>query len=72
MAFDEDWTFTYVNAQAEALLERPRDEPVGACVWNELPEAIGSTFQDRYKTAVEEARTVEFLEYYSPSTAGSR
>ncbi|MEF8865192.1 MAG: ATP-binding protein [Salinibacter sp.] len=66
MALDEDWTLTYVNAQAEALLERPREELVGRCVWDEFPDAVGSTFQDKYETAVEEARTVEFLEYYSP------
>jgi PAS domain S-box len=66
VALDEDWTLTYVNAQAEALLERPREELVGRCVWDEFPDAVGSTFQDKYETAVEEARTVEFLEYYSP------
>ena len=66
VALDEDWILTYVNVQAEALLERPRDELVGRCVWDEFPEAVGSTFQDKYETAVEEDRTVEFLEYYSP------
>jgi len=63
VALDEDWTFTYVNAQAEALLERPRDELLGRNVWDECPEAVGSTFQNKYETAVEEDRTVEFLEY---------
>jgi PAS domain S-box-containing protein len=63
VALDEDWTFTYVNAQAEALLERPRDELLGRNVWDECPGAVGSTFQNKYETAVEEDRTVEFLEY---------
>jgi len=66
VALDEDWTLTYVNAQAEALLERPRDELLGQHVWDEFPEAVGSTFQHKYETAVEEERTVEFLEYYPP------
>ena len=66
VALDEDWTLTYVNAQAEALLERPRDELLGRRIWDEFPEAVGSTFQEQYETAVEEERTVEFLEYYPP------
>lgn len=66
VALDEDWTFTYVNAQAEALLERPRNDLIGQNVWDEFPEAVGSTFQEKYETAVEEDRTVEFLEYYPP------
>jgi PAS domain S-box-containing protein len=66
VALDEDWTLTYVNAQAEALLERPREELLGQNVWDEFPEAVGSTFQEKYETAIEEDRTVEFLEYHPP------
>ncbi|MFB6098991.1 MAG: PAS domain S-box protein, partial [Salinibacter sp.] len=66
VALDEDWTFTYVNAQAETLLERPREELLGQNVWDEFSEAVGSTFQEKYETAIEEDRTVEFIEYYPP------
>ena len=66
VAVDEDWTFTYVNAQAEAFLERPREDLVGRTLWDEFPEVIGSTFQAKYQTAVEEETTVEFTEYYPP------
>ena len=65
-AIDEDWTFTYVNAQAEGFLERSRDELVGRNLWDEFPEATGSTFQERYETAIEKDVTVEFIEYYPP------
>jgi PAS domain S-box-containing protein len=65
-AIDEAWTFTYVNNQAEAFLERSRDELVGRNVWDEFPEAIGSTFQERYETAIEKDTTVEFIEHYPP------
>ena len=66
VALDENWTLTYVNAHAEALLERPREDLVGQNLWDEFPEAVGSTFQEKYETAVEENRTVEFLDYYPP------
>lgn len=66
VALDEDWHFTYVNAQAEEILERDRGELVGESLWDEFPEAIGSTFEQKYRTAMEEGRTVEFFEYYPP------
>ncbi len=66
VALDENWTLTYVNGQAEVLLERSRDELLGKNVWDEFSEAVGSTFQEKYETAVIEDRTVEFLEYYPP------
>ena len=66
VALDEDWTLTYVNAQAETLLERPREELLGQNLWNEFPEAVDSTFQEKYETAIEEDRTAEFIEYYPP------
>lgn len=66
VALDEDWRFTYVNVQAEEILERDRGELVGESLWDEFPEAIGSTFEQKYRTAMEEGRTVEFFEYYPP------
>ncbi len=66
VALDEDWILTYVNAQAETLLERPREELLGRNIWDAFPGAAGSTFQENYETAMAEERTVEFLEYYPP------
>jgi PAS domain S-box-containing protein len=68
VALDEDWSFTYVNAQAETLLERSRTELLGRNVWDEFPEAVGSTFQQKLETAIEERTTVEFTEFYPPLT----
>lgn len=65
-ALDDDWNFTYVNAQAEDLLERSREELIGENVWDEFEAAVGSTFYDAYHRAVEEGKTVEFIEHYPP------
>jgi len=65
-AVDENWTFTYVNAQAEEFLERPREELLGESLWESFPAAVGTTLQDKYETAIEEETTVEFVEYYPP------
>ncbi len=66
LAVDEDWTLTYVNAQAEAVLERTRAELVGHSLWDTLPGAPGSVFQSKFQTAMDEHDTVEFVEHYEP------
>jgi PAS domain S-box-containing protein len=66
IALDEEWRFSYVNAQAEALLERSREDLVGQKVWDEFPEVLGSRFHEKYQSAIEEDATVEFVEYYPP------
>jgi signal transduction histidine kinase len=35
-------------------------------VWEEFPEAVGSTFEEQYRTAMETQETVSFEEYYPP------
>jgi PAS domain S-box-containing protein len=65
-ALDNGWRFTYVNAEAERVLQRPREELLGKNVWEEFPEAVGSTFYREYHKALREQTTVDFEEYYPP------
>ena len=65
-ALDDDWNFTYVNAQAERLLDRSRTELIGRDIWDEFDEAVGSTFYEEYHRATAHQETVEFLEHYPP------
>jgi PAS domain S-box-containing protein len=65
-SLDRDWTFTHVNAEAERLLGRPRDELVGGVVWELFPAAVGSEFEVRYRGAVESGRPTAFEAYYPP------
>ncbi|MDP9348035.1 MAG: PAS domain S-box protein, partial [Gemmatimonadota bacterium] len=68
-ALDGDWRFTYLNEEAEKLLQRPRAELLGKSVWEEFPDSVGSTFYERYHEAVRERRTVQFEEFYPPLSA---
>ncbi len=61
-ALDNGWRFTYVNREAERLLFRDRRDLVGKNVWDEFPEAVGSTFYREYRRAAAEGMTVEFEE----------
>jgi PAS domain S-box-containing protein len=65
-AIDQEWRFTYVNSQAEDLLRRPRHELLGQVIWNEFPEAVDSTFERMYRRAVDERRSVDFVEFFPP------
>ncbi|MER3461905.1 MAG: hypothetical protein C4342_02495, partial [Armatimonadota bacterium] len=65
-ALDPDWKFTYVNHEAERVLLRPKEELLGHSVWEEFPEAVGSTFYREYHRAVSERVPVSFEEFYAP------
>ncbi|MBD2102481.1 ATP-binding protein [Leptolyngbya sp. FACHB-261] len=65
-ALDQEWRVTYLNPQAERLLQRSRADLLGKCVWNEFPETIGSTFEQEYHKAVSEQVSVAFEEFYAP------
>ena len=63
---DNHWCFTYINRQAEQLLQRQATELLGKNVWSEFPEAVGSTFDREYHRAIAEQVSVEFEAYYPP------
>jgi PAS domain S-box-containing protein len=65
-ALDRDWRFTYVNAQAEAVLERDRETLLGTSIWEAFPEAHGSPFQAEYEAAVAKGKTRVFEAHYPP------
>ena len=61
---DHEWRFTYVNAEAERLLGRGRDELLGRVLWDEYPQALGTSFEDDYRRAVDEGVPVSFEAEY--------
>ncbi|MBW3628065.1 MAG: SDR family NAD(P)-dependent oxidoreductase, partial [Gemmatimonadetes bacterium] len=62
-ALDEKWCFTYVNAEAEALLDRSREELLGKNIWELYPASAQRAFYPQYHRAVQEKVAVEFEEY---------
>ncbi len=59
-AVDRDWRFTFVNPQAEKLLERRREELIGKDVWMEFPHFKRDVFERNYRRAMSEQVAVEF------------
>ncbi len=63
---DREWRFSYVNQEAERLLERPRDELLGARIWDRFPDARGTQWEVMYTRAVESREAVRFNQLYDP------
>lgn len=59
-ALDDEWRFTYVNGQAEVVLQRARDELIGRSVWQELHLDEKSTFRKGLTRALSEDVNVDF------------
>jgi signal transduction histidine kinase len=66
LTLDSEWRFTYLNPQTEAVLERRREDLLGANMWEEFPEAVGSGFDAAYRRALREQVAVRFEEHYQP------
>jgi len=59
-AVDRDWKFTFVNPQAEKLLERRREDLIGRDFWIEFPEFTRDVFGKNYRRAMSEQVAIEF------------
>ena len=64
-AFDRAWRYVYLNARAEQILGRGREELLGKVCWEEYPEAVGTPFHQKYLEAMETGQTVVF-EFFCP------
>jgi PAS domain S-box-containing protein len=64
-AVDSDWKFTYVNPQAERLIDRKSGDLLGRLLWEEFPGLVGSDFERAYRRVATE-RVTEWLTAYYP------
>jgi PAS domain S-box-containing protein len=56
--FDGDWRYTYVNAAAELLFGRPRNDVLGKPLWEASPELLGTRVEKEYRRAIAEQMVV--------------
>lgn len=59
-SLDRDWQFTYLNSEAEILLDRARAELLGVAIWEKFPQLAGSAFESNYRKVMAEQVAVEF------------
>jgi len=65
-AVDREWRFTYLNPEAERLLQRGRDELLGEHLWEEFADAASLRFHAECQRAVSDGTAVHFEEFYPP------
>ena len=65
-SLDHDERFTYVNAQAEELLARPREELIGRRICDVFSGPDDAFFLAHYRRAAETGEVASFEAYYSP------
>ena len=69
---DTDWQFTYLNETARAVIcnaaaeTLTTDELVGRNIWDLLPEARDTTFEEQYREALRTGEQTAFDDYYDP------
>jgi PAS domain S-box-containing protein len=51
VSFDRDWNVTYLNAEAERILGRPKAELLGKNYWREFPGTLGQDIERNYREA---------------------
>jgi PAS domain S-box-containing protein len=63
---DADWRFTFLNRQAERMLQRPAGQLLGKNLWQEFPDILGTPVEREYRAAVADQRTTRFEAFYRP------
>ena len=63
---DRNWILTYLNGEAERLLQCTRDEVIGMNLWDKFPDAIGGPYYHAYHKVMATNTSVSFEEYYEP------
>ena len=59
-ALDTNWNFTYLNAEAEAMLGLAREQLFGQNIWDKFPNLVGSVFEQNYRRVMSEQIALEF------------
>lgn len=63
---DHHWRFTYVNREAERVLQRSRGRLLGSVIWHAFPELLGTRVESEYRAAVAEGTAAHFELFYQP------
>jgi diguanylate cyclase (GGDEF)-like protein/PAS domain S-box-containing protein len=66
-ALGSDWRFTYVNREAERLLQRTSNDMIGQDIWNAYPELAATEFYSQAHMAAAESASTSFEMLFAPS-----
>lgn len=63
---DRAWRFTFLNSEAEILMQRKRETLIGRGIWDEFPQAVGTESDTAYHAAMDDRVDASFETYYPP------
>jgi len=61
---DKDWRFLYMNQEAARLMQRSRDELLGARVWDVFPDTVHTVVWDAFHRAMRDGLSSTFEMHY--------
>ena len=61
---NRQWIFSYVNTEAERLLNHQRADLLGRNIWETFPEFHGSAMRNQFEQAMDQNVTVQFDKLY--------
>ncbi|MGQ3413651.1 PAS domain S-box protein [Natrinema sp. LN54] len=66
IGLDPSWEITYVNERGSEILDPEHQGLVGKNFWDPFEPALGTTFEEEYRKAMETQEPTSFEEYYPP------
>jgi len=57
---DDLWRFTYISSKAEPHVEKPPEELLGKCIWEELPAYVGTPVYDCFHSVADNRVSIDF------------
>lgn len=66
MALDRQWRVVDVNQLGVAIMQRPRDEVIGACLWDLFPATLSTVFYEQGERSYATQQPAVFEGYYEP------
>jgi PAS domain S-box-containing protein len=66
-AVDHDWRIIYINRTLEKWLSIRREDFLDRQLWSSYPTLNGTTYETRFRTAMQGSATVKFEQYSVPS-----
>lgn len=64
LSLDREWNITFLNAEGERILDRPRGELLGRTLWEAFPATVGTVFETNYRKAVAQDTPITFEAHY--------
>ncbi|QLG51003.1 PAS domain-containing protein [Natrinema halophilum] len=66
IGLDRNWNITYINDHGAELLDPEGEGLIGENFWDPFEPALGTTFEEEYRKAMETQEPTSFEEYYPP------